>query len=46
MTKAIVLAHAIHDNRLQEARALADCYLFHAKAMDDNVEEAGYEVTG
>ena len=46
MTKALVLAKAVLDDRLVEAKALAECYTFQAKAMETNIEEAGYEVCG
>ena len=46
MTKALVLAKAVLDERLVEAKALAECYTFQAKAMETNIEEAGYEVCG
>ena len=44
VTKALVLAKAVLDERLVEAKALAECYTFQAKAMETNIEEAGYEV--
>ena len=44
MTKAMVLAKAVIDGRLEEAKALADCYSFQSKAMEENIQEAGYEV--
>ena len=44
MTKALVLAKAVLDDRLVEAKALAECYTFQAKATETNIEEAGYEV--
>ena len=46
MTKALVLAKAVLDERVVEAKALAECYTFQAKAMETNIEEAGYEVCG
>ena len=46
MTKAMVLAKAVLDGRLDEAKALAECYTFQVKAMETNIEEAGYEVCG
>ena len=46
MTKALALAKAVLDERLVEAKALAECYTFQAKAMETNIEEAGYEVCG
>ena len=44
MTKAMVLAKAVIDGRLAEAKALADCYSFQAKTMEENIQDAGYEV--
>ena len=44
MTKALVLAKAVLDDRLVEAKALAECYTFQARAMETNNEEAGYDV--
>ena len=46
MTKAMVLAKAVIDGRLEEAKALAECYSFQLKAMEENIQEAGYEVCG
>ena len=46
MTKAMVLAKAVIDGRIQEAKALAECYSFQLKAMEENIQEAGYEVCG
>ena len=46
MTKAMVLAKAVIDGRIQEARALAECGSFQLKAMEENIQEAGYEVCG
>ena len=46
MTKAMVIAKAVTDGRLEEAKALAECYSFQLKAMEENIQEAGYEVCG
>ena len=42
----MTLANAVIDGRLEEADALAECYTIQAKAMEANIEEAGYEVCG